>query len=313
MTINDRSFERQQREFTLTAGGTETWNVRLALRQESSTVVVSATTIPIEADKSPFPVDVISHEDISDRQELWLAPMLMTSGGINVAQEGAYGGITTMFLDGGNSNFTKVLVDGSPINPPGGAADFSILTTDNLDKLEIVHGAESAIYGTDAVDGVVQLFTHRGTTRIPSFSAFAEGGSFSSGRGGVQSSGLLDRFDYSLAWSYLDEGGQVPNNNLINRTLSGNFGYAFSDSNQLRLSLRNNSSDAGIPGQTVYEPPSLYQQINQELFSTRVQEHEPVFNPRPEHGSCRDQHDPFIPVRRQPDRCAGPHFEQKFS
>ena len=53
VTINDRSFERQQREFTLTAGSTETWDVRLALRQESATVVVSATTIPIEADKSP--------------------------------------------------------------------------------------------------------------------------------------------------------------------------------------------------------------------------------------------------------------------
>src|SRR5215469_4877091 len=79
VTINDRSFERQEREFALTAGSTETWDVRLALRQESSTVVVSATTIPIEADESPFPVDVISHEDISDRQELWLAPMLMMS------------------------------------------------------------------------------------------------------------------------------------------------------------------------------------------------------------------------------------------
>ena len=57
VTINDRSFERQQREFTLTAGSTETWDVRLALREESATVIVSATTIPIEADKSPFPVD----------------------------------------------------------------------------------------------------------------------------------------------------------------------------------------------------------------------------------------------------------------
>ena len=66
MTINDRSFERQQREFTLAAGNTETWDVRLALREESATVIVSATTIPIEADKSPFPVAVISHEDISE-------------------------------------------------------------------------------------------------------------------------------------------------------------------------------------------------------------------------------------------------------
>src|SRR6202030_656256 len=70
VTVEDRSFDRQQREFTLTAGRTETWDIQLALRQESSTVVVSATTTPIEADKSPYPVAVISHEDISDRQEI---------------------------------------------------------------------------------------------------------------------------------------------------------------------------------------------------------------------------------------------------
>ena len=82
-------------------------------------------------------------------------------------ETGAEGGTTAVFLNGGNSNFTKVLVDGATINPPGGAVDFSSLTLDNIDKIEIVRGAESAIYGTDAVSGVVQLFTHRGETRIP--------------------------------------------------------------------------------------------------------------------------------------------------
>ncbi|MEQ1354247.1 MAG: TonB-dependent receptor, partial [Candidatus Acidiferrum sp.] len=132
---------------------------------------------------------------------------------------------------------------------------------------EIVRGAESAIYGTDAVSGVIQVFTHRGETRIPEASVFAEGGSFSSARGGAQVSGLIHGFDYSAATSYFQTDGQGPNDQFINRTNSGNFGYRFSDSNQLRLTLRNNTSNAGIPGQTIFEAPNLDQTYDQRIFS----------------------------------------------
>ena len=73
---------------------------------------------------------------------------LLFAPGIAIGRTGAEGGSASVFLNGGNSNFTKVLVDGAPINPPGGAVDFSSLTLDNIDKVEIVRGAESAIYGT---------------------------------------------------------------------------------------------------------------------------------------------------------------------
>ena len=184
------------------------------------------------------------------------------------ARTGAEGGTASVFLDGGNSNFTKVLVDGAPINPPGGAVDFSNLTLDNIDKIEIVRGAESAIYGTDAVSGVIQLFTHRGSTRIPEFSAFARRRRFllRSRRRAAQRIARRIRLFRCCILSQTD--GQGPNNDFLNRTLSGNFGYSFSDSNQLRLTLRNNSSIAGIPGQTVFEPPSLYQRYVAQVFSS---------------------------------------------
>jgi len=260
------------RDFTLqlASGESRSLPFRLDLEPLSANVVVTAQALPISQQQTTAPTDVVTREDIDNRESVELPDLLQFSPGVIFGRTGANGGSASLFLDGGNSNFTKVLVDGSTINPPGGAVDFSILTTDNLDKVEIVHGAESAIYGTDAVSGVVQLFTHRGSTRVPAFSAFAEGGSFSSGRGGVDLSGLLGRFDYSASASYLDFGGQVPNNDITNRTLSGNFGYAFSDSNQLHLSLRNNTSDGGIPGQTVFEPPSLYQRIKQQLFSANL-------------------------------------------
>jgi len=254
----------------LGAGESRVLSARLALERLSSSVVVTAQAEPALLEQATALVTIISREEIEARQSVDLPSALLFVPGVAIGRTGAEGGTASVFLNGGNSNFTKVLVDGTPINPPGGAVDFSSLTLDNIDKVEIVRGAESAIYGTDAVSGVIQMFTHRGETRIPEVSVFAEGGSFSSARGGGQVGGLLGKFDYSAAGSYLETDGQGPNDSFINRTLSGNFGYRFSETNQLRLTVRNNTSDAGIPGQTVFEPPSLHQKYDQRIFSANA-------------------------------------------
>jgi len=254
----------------LAAGVSRTLSFRLDLERLSSSVIVTAQAEPTLAQETTAPVTVITREELDARQAVSLPDVLLFAPGISIGRTGAEGGTASIFLNGGNSNFTKVLVDGTPINAPGSAVDFSNLTLDNIDKVEVVRGAESAIYGTDAVSGVIQLFTHRGTTRVPEFSVFSEGGNYSSARGGGQISGLLGAFDYSGAASYLQTAGQGPNDDFLNRTLSGNFGYAFSDSNHLRLSLRNNTSEAGIPGQTVFEPPSLYQRYALHVFDSNA-------------------------------------------
>lgn len=253
--------------WALAPGESRTVDLRLVLERLSSSVVVTAEAEPVLRPQSTAPTDIITRQVIDQRQAVSIPDLLQFSPGVAFARTGANGGTASLFLDGGNSAFTKVLVDGAPINPPGGAVDFSLLTLDNVDKVEIVRGAESALYGTDAVSGVVQLFSHRGTTRIPTVTLFGEGGSYANGRGGGQISGLLGAFDYSGAASYLRTDGQGPNDGFLNRAVTGNFGYAFSDTNHLRLTLRNNTSDAGIPGQTAFEPPSLHQQYGQKLFS----------------------------------------------
>jgi vitamin B12 transporter len=267
------SFERspfvsRQLVLDLASNQQRTLDVSLSLERLSASVVVTAQAEPMLAEQTTASVSVIPKEEIESRQSVPLADALLFTPGIAIGRTGPEGGTASIFLNGGNSNFTKILVDGAPINPPGGFVDLSDLTLDNIEKVEIVRGAESAIYGTDAVSGVIQLFTHRGSTRTPEFSAYAEGGNFSSGRGGAQLSGLLRKFDYSAAVSYFQTDGEGPNDGFLNRTLSGNFGYSFSDTNQLRLTLRNNTSDAGIPGQTVFEPPNLDQQYAQHLFSS---------------------------------------------
>ncbi len=258
------------RDFILdfTANQQRTIDVQLQLERLAASVVVTAQAEPTLAQETTASVTVITRDEIEARQSVTLTDLLLFAPGMAIGRTGAEGGSASVFLNGGNSSYTKVLVDGATVNEPGNAVDFSNFTLDNIDKVEVVRGAESALYGTDAVAGVIQVFTHRGNTRTPELSLFGEGGSFSTGRGGGQISGLLGAFDYSAAASYLQTEGQGPNNRFLNRTLSGNFGYSFSDTNQVRLTLRNNGSDAGLPGQRLLLPPNLDQHNSLHFFSS---------------------------------------------
>jgi vitamin B12 transporter len=269
--ISHDSFAQVVEEITIASGETREWNARMALEPLSSKVVVTAQSLPLDADSSPAPVTILTRQDIEQRVATSLPDLLATQPGFSLGRTGPEGGQTSLFLDGGNSNYTKVLVDGAPVNQPGGLIDFSNFTVDNIEKIEVVHGAESALYGSDAMDGVIQIFTHRGTTRIPEFTAFGEGGNFATRRGGAELSGLMGRFDYSAGVSDLETQGQGQNDAFRNRALSGNFGWRFSDQSRLSLALRDSVSDAGTPGQTLISPrANLTDSIAQHNFDTSL-------------------------------------------
>jgi len=253
VTVKRTAFEPEEKEFALEPGQAATWNIRMELATNSANVVVTASAEPALAADTVSPVTVITRSEVENRQELWLAPVLSSSAGISMAQEGSYGGISTIFLDGGNSNYTKVLIDGAPANQPGGDIDLEGLDVQDVDKIEIVHGAASALYGSDAMTGVVQIFTHRGTTSTPLLTLQSDGGTFGTGRGSGQLSGVLGRLDYSESASYFSTAGQGINDYFRNDAQSGNFGWKFSDTNHLRLTLRNDVNDAGTPG-SIYAP-----------------------------------------------------------
>jgi outer membrane cobalamin receptor len=264
------SFLVRETDVTLESGQTLTLSVRLELAALSSSVLVTGQIAPTSPEQSPAPSAILTSEQIEQRQAITLTDLLYTQSGISFARTGPIGGLTTLFLDGGNSNYTKVFIDGTPANQPGGNFDFSNLFLDNVDKVEVVHGAESTLYGSDAVSGVIQLFSHRGTTEVPSFDLFGDGGNLSSGRGGGQISGVLGKFDYSGAGSYLSTDGQGPNDAFINRTFAANFGYSFSDTDQLRLTVRSYSSWAGIAGPTLLEPPTRGQYYSDQDLTSNL-------------------------------------------
>jgi vitamin B12 transporter len=270
VSITRATFTRIEREVALGAGQKVEWKLRMEIEPLAAGVVVTAQATPIDAESTPAPVTVVTREKIDNLQIDSLPDLLETLPGLSLTRTGPEGGLATIFLDGGNSNYTKVLVDGAPINMDAGIIDFSNLTLDNIEKIEIVHGADSALYGTDAMTGVVQIFTKRGTTETPELDLVGDGGSFATGHGSATVSGILGAFDYSAGFGYFTTAGQGVNDFMLNRTYSGNFGWKFSDTNTLRVSIRDNASDAGIPGQSLLLPPDPVQTNDLKDFSGSI-------------------------------------------
>ncbi|MGH9736820.1 MAG: TonB-dependent receptor [Candidatus Acidiferrales bacterium] len=252
LTIARESFSTTKEDVSLAPGEARTLDVTLDLQRLASSVVVTAAAEPELASTAASPVDVVTRKQIEQSGQVMLTPLIASLPGTSFSQLGPMGGASTFFLDGGDSNYTKVLVDGAPINvsEPGFSVDFSNLSADNIEKIELVHGAASALYGTDAMAGVLQIFTHRGTTSRPQITLEGDGGMFDTGHGTGQISQKLGAFDYSTGLSYVDSHGQGAGDYFRDTTATGNFGWTFSNSDSLRLSVRNSASDAGQPGQT---------------------------------------------------------------
>lgn len=213
-------------------------------------LVVSATRTETRLSETPSRAFLATGSDLLRAQRVSVFDALRASPGISIAQTARRGGVTSIFVRGGESDYTKVLIDGVPANDAGGSFDFSDLTTDNLTRLELVRGAESAIYGSDAMSGVLQVFTHRGTTAEPVLDLALEGGSFRFNRQFARISALRGLFDYSLAFTHLATEGRDRNDDYQNRIASANLGYRFNVKTQGRLTLRNENSGAGVPGAT---------------------------------------------------------------
>ena len=161
----------------------------LAPIQEQVNVTANLTETPTEQVGSS--VTTINAKEITDRQSLMVSDYLQTVPGATINRSGGPGSLTSLFIRGGESDYTKVLVDGIPINEPGGAQDFSGITATNLSRIEIVRGPQSALFGTDAMTGVVQIFTERGSSEDnkPHVRLDFEGGKYNTFQGGVGAGG----------------------------------------------------------------------------------------------------------------------------
>ena len=175
--------------------------------QELDQIVVSATKTPVPIRQTTSAVEVWTEEDLQQRKIKTVVEALRLSQGAAVTQSGGPGTIATVRIRGGKSEQTLVLIDGAIVNDAqGGAFNFGDLTVDNIEKIEIVRGAQSMMWGADAVGGVISITTKRGRGK-PKASSFFEYGAFNTIREGGNLSGQHGPVDFSLALSRWDTTG----------------------------------------------------------------------------------------------------------
>ncbi|HYY13262.1 MAG TPA: TonB-dependent receptor [Chthoniobacterales bacterium] len=220
---------------------------------EAESVVVSATRTDIPLDQSPATVSAISSDELEQKQIERVSDALREVPGLSIVQTGTPGQLTSVFTRGLRSEHTQVLLDGVPINQGlQGAFNFADLTTDDIDRIEIVRGPQSTIYGPRALAGVVQIFTKQGEGE-PAITLSGEGGSYDTFREALQSDGKIGNFDYSLGASRLDTDNARPNNQYRNTAAIANVGW--SPNGQLRIGslVTYSLSDTGDPN-TIFDP-----------------------------------------------------------
>ncbi len=212
-----------------------------------SELVVTATRMPTPRTSVPAAVTVLDGGELRARGVRFVADALSEVAGASVVRSGSLGGLTSLFLRGGESDYVQVMVDGVVVNDAGGAIDLGQLTTDEIERIEVVRGPVSVLYGSDAVTGVIHIFTRtggglarvtataevgaarrrRGDTSLcpghPSLRCPGELdlGSYATRRGAAGLAAAAGPVRYAMGVSDLRSGGAYPfNNEYRNRTLS---------------------------------------------------------------------------------------------
>lgn len=232
------------------AGATETVAVHLNVAAISDHIVITATRTETFTSELGGSVSVVTNDDLVRENQTLVSEPLRLVPGIAVVQTGGRGGLTSIFTRGGESDYNKVLIDDVPVNEAGGSFDFAFLTPENLERIEVVRGPQSALFGSDAMTGVIQLVTRRGSTSVPEFEFSGEGGSFDFHREAARLSGLNRWFDYSTSFGYQTTDGRFRNSDYDNRSASANLGFRLAPSADLRVTSRWSGSTLGVPGPT---------------------------------------------------------------
>lgn len=231
----------------VSAGGRATVDVGLQIGAVVQHVVVTAAAGEVPQAQVGASVTVLDAALIDGLGNSDLLEALRTVPGAAVVQTGARGGATSLFVRGGASNFAKVLIDGVPANDIGGAFDFSDLATAGIERVEVLKGSNSVLYGTDALTGVINITTKRGQARIPEAMLSIDGGNLATSHADASLAGAVTRFDYFAEFSHLQTDNRVPNNTYRNNTFASRFGAMLGTTTSLSGTVRHLDTAFGSP------------------------------------------------------------------
>jgi len=236
-------------------------------------ITVTATRIPTPAQKVPAGVTVITRQDFEKRGYTTLVQALAAVPGLGVVQSGGSGTEASVFIRGTDSEDVLVLVDGVPVNDPSeanGAFNFGDYTLNDIARIEVVRGAMSGLYGSNAIGGVINIITVQGAG-APKASVTLAGGWPAQGQGSAEISGSTGRFDYALSGALDEESGFDATAKRLSvyagvrdpfRSKLGSvqLGYSPVDGMRLYVVLRAQQVDAAYPdlGYPIYDDPNEF-------------------------------------------------------
>jgi vitamin B12 transporter len=231
-------------------------------------VVVSATGTATPDTQVGASVSVIDGDQIQTLNKLDVLENLRLIPGAQVVQTSQRGGLTSLYIRGGNSDFNKILVDGIPVNDIGGDFDFAQLSNTGVGNLEILRGSNSVLYGSDALSGVVNVTSERGETPVPEMRYSVDGGNFGTLHQDVSLSGVFHSFDYFSEFSRFDTQGSLPNAYFHNATVNTNIGYQLNSTTTIRATFRHTAAGLGAPNALdLYGIPDNAWQTNRNTYT----------------------------------------------
>ncbi|MEP6917199.1 MAG: TonB-dependent receptor, partial [Acidobacteriota bacterium] len=244
--------------------------VTLEVSAVSESLIVSAAQVEIPLSRASSAVTVITGSELQSRQIATVADALRDVPGLTVARSGALGTLTAVFPRGGESDYTLVFVDGIQVNAFGGGFDFAHLSANNVDRIEIVRGPQSALYGSNAIGAVVHIVTRDGGP--PRGDVSAEGGSFGTNRLAASFSGTRGSWFWGGSADRLvsdgfngrqsDSGEEVANDRYERHEAGGSGGWRRDNGAAIRGELRFARDDRGFPGPFGSNPVGNYTGID---------------------------------------------------
>jgi outer membrane cobalamin receptor len=249
-----------------TSGSRDLGEVRVAVSAVTESVVVSAAQVETPLSQAAASVTVVSGTELTARQIHTVADALRAVPGMTVIRYGGIGALTNVFPRGGESDYTLVLVDGIQANTFGGDYDFGHLSTENIERVEVVRGPQSALFGSNAMGSVVRIVTRRGgPIRV---AASFEGGSFGTSRASTSAAGSRGAWEWGGSAERLSSdghngkrtaAGEAVSNDDYTRHLGSFAGGWRGDSGALvRGDIRVSRDERGFPGPFGTNPVGAY-------------------------------------------------------
>jgi outer membrane cobalamin receptor len=262
---------------------TEPLTVHLTIAPQVDSVQVAGSAMDVPLNEQGSSVTIVPREEIAERNEGLAVDLLRYLPGVTIGQTGSPGGAASMFIRGGDYNFNLVQIDGVPVNSVGGAFDFSFIPTDFLERVEVIEGAQSSVYGAYANSGVVNFVT-RAASDEPQIEVLAEGGTYQEHRFAVDASGMLAGFGIAVFASQFGDNGPVTNSDYRNDNVAVHITRSFG-TQSLSFGGDYNANDVGDPGAYGSDPGNDFPGIDtisrdKNDFSDYFLHHQIDFTPR---------------------------------